>query len=367
MYKNRIAKIFKIINNQIDAIIIKNNTDSYIDNNFFYFTGLEDGLFENCCAILFPNKKSELIISNLEFESAKKSNSNFNINVFYDKKSYDQLIKDLLKSSKCIGLNYCGLIYKDLIYLKKQLSNLKFIDISNKINILRLIKDSFEIKKIKNACKIVDKVVYKIPNVLYNGITENELAAEIDYLMLKNGAKKPAFETICAFGKNSAEPHYSHGNSKLKRGDFILCDFGANYIRYNSDITRTFIFGKPNDKQISIYDTVINAQNVAFNELNSGKYARDIHGKVYSYIENSQFKSFFTHSTGHSIGLNVHDVGGGLSSDSDIILKENMVFTVEPGIYIPEFGGVRIEDDILIKKDGYEILTKSKRNLISIN
>ncbi len=364
--KNNCRKenIFNNLNNKINAIIIKNNVEPFIDNNFFYFTGLDEGIFEGCCAILFPQKKSELIITELEYESSKKSTEN--IKIFNNKKKYEELIIEFLSSSKFIGLNFNNLLYKDYINFKKLLPNSKFINISEEINKLRIIKDNNEIKKIRNACNIVDKVMAKIPDIIYKEITENQLAAEINFLMQKMGAKKPAFTTISSFGQNSAEPHYSHGNVKLKKGDFILCDFGANFMRYNSDITRTFVFGEPNDKQRSMHKTIVNAQNIAFNELMAEVKAKDIHKKVFSFIEESKFKSLFIHSTGHSIGLNVHDVGEGLSSDSEILLKENMVFTIEPGIYLPKFGGVRIEDDIIIKKDGYELLTNANRNLITI-
>ena len=152
----------------------------------------------------------------------------------------------------------------------------------------------------------------------------------------------------------------------MKINDFVLCDFGACFNRYNSDITRTFIFGKSNDKQKKMFDTVCEAQKVAFDNIISGVKAKDVHNLVFDFIEKSEFKGRFIHSTGHSLGLNVHDGIVGFNSICEEELKENMVFTVEPGVYIPEFGGVRIEDDILIKKDGIEILTKANRNLIEI-
>ncbi len=360
----RSEKIFRNCNEGIDAILIKNDGEPFTDNNFFYFYGLDEGIFEGCSIILYPEKKSELIVTELEYQSSKKSKEN--INIYNTKKKYNELMKDFLSSKKVIGLNYNNILLKDFLDLKKLLPNKKFIDISGEISKLRLIKDNCEINKIKNACRIVDKVMDKIPDLIFKGITENQLAAEIDYLMQKNGANKAAFTTIASFGRNTSEPHYSHGEEKLKYGDFIICDFGANYKRYNSDITRTFVYGKPNNKQLSMHKTIINAQKIAFNEIKSGVKANVIHNKVFSYIEKTEFKSLFIHSTGHSLGLNVHDVGAGLSSECEILLKDNMVFTVEPGIYLSGFGGVRIEDDILIKNDGFELLTNANRDLIEI-
>jgi Xaa-Pro aminopeptidase len=206
----------------------------------------------------------------------------------------------------------------------------------------------------------------EIPNIIYEGIYEFELAAEIDYLMQKNGADKSAFTTISSFGRNSAEPHYAHGNVKLKKGDFVLCDFGSCYKKYNSDITRTFVYGKSSEKQKSMHKVVLEAQRIGFNEIKPGVIAHKVYDEVKKSIDDTEFKDRFIHALGHSIGLSVHDGGAGFSYDSMIELEENMVFTVEPGVYIPGFGGVRIEDDILINEDGIEILTKASRELIEI-
>jgi Xaa-Pro dipeptidase len=208
-------------------------------------------------------------------------------------------------------------------------------------------------------------VVKKIPDIVHEGIYEYEIAAEMNYLMEKYGATKPAFDTIASFGKNTAEPHYTHGDYKLKSGDFLLFDFGANYRKYNSDITRTFVFNKSNQKQRKIYQTVFDAQKIGLDKIKPGVKANYIHEEVSSYIDKTEFKGCFIHSTGHSLGLAVHD-GLGFSPEADFELKENMVFTVEPGIYLPGFGGVRIEDDILIKRNGYELLTKSSKDFLEI-
>jgi Xaa-Pro dipeptidase len=229
-----------------------------------------------------------------------------------------------------------------------------------------LIKDETEIRFIKNACKISDKIIKKIPDILQIGLKEYELAAEIEYLMIKNGADKPAFETISSFGKNSSQPHYSHGKNKLKEGDFVLCDFGACYKKYNSDITRTFIFGKASSKQKEMYDVVLKAQEIGFESVKLGVKASQVHKKVSSFINNTKYKNRFIHSTGHSLGLSIHDGDFRIGADCELKIQENMVFTIEPGVYVPGYGGVRIEDDVLIKKDKIEILTKSTRSLKEI-
>ncbi len=362
--KKRIQNIFKNFEKDLDFVIIKNSVEPFIDENFFYVTDLKTGIFEGASAILYPSGNVELLVSALEAETAKKCGSQ--INVYKDEKDFYKILKTKISSSKNIGLNFRGLTVKNFLRLETHFPKATFFDVTNALDKTRLIKDENEIKQIKKACSIVDKVVEKIPEILYEGIFEYELAAEINYLIQKNGAEKPSFETISSFGKNTAEPHYSHGVVKLNKGDIVLCDFGACYKRYNSDITRCFIFGKANSKQKKMFEAVLLAQKIGFENARSGSIAKKVHNLVEESINKTQFKGRFVHSTGHSLGQSVHDGGARISSNSELILKENMVFTIEPGIYIPGFGGVRIEDNILIKKGGIEMLTKSYRNLIEI-
>jgi len=281
-------------------------------------------------------------------------------------KDFQNLLKDCISSCKHIGLNFASISHKYFLDLKEKFPNFGFFDVSKSFSESRLIKDESEIILIKKACEIVDKVVERIPQMIHEGMHEFELAAEIDYLMQKNGADKAAFETISSFARNTSEPHYSHGDTRLKKGDFVLCDFGACFRKYNSDITRTFVFGKANEIQREMYETVFEAQRIGFETTKPDVKACDVHNAVETYINNTKFKGKFIHSTGHSLGLSVHDGDQRLGVNYDIKLEENMVFTIEPGVYIPEIGGVRIEDDVLIKKDGIESLTKSSRQLIEI-
>ena len=313
---------------------------------------------------MYPDGKVDIIVSELESETAKKSN--LDIHIYKNGEDYKKIIKKLTFPYKNIGINLNKIIYKDYLNLKKIVPQSNFKDVSDSINKTRLVKDEIEIKLIKKACKISDKVIEKIPQILHENMHEYELAAEINYIMQKHGADKTAFDTISSFGKNSSEPHYTHGNTKLKKDDFVLCDFGACYKKYNSDITRTFVFGKASKKQKNMYATVKEANKIGLDMIKSGIKASEIHKAVYSFIDKSEFKGRFIHSTGHSLGLSVHDSDARIGFNSDIKLKENMIFTIEPGVYISGFGGVRIEDDVLIKKNKSEILTKSARKLIEI-
>ena len=362
--EKRIKNIFKKMEIYLDAIIVKNSTEPIIDNNFFYVTGLNKGLFEGSAAIIYPDGKLDLLVSELESESAK--NIAGGLCVYRNNEEFNDSLETLVGSLKNVGLNFSSITYQDFIKFKNMFKGLDFVDVSSIFSKARQIKDSFEIHNIKKACNIADNAMNEIPNILKKDMSENELAAEIDYLMQKNGATKAAFETISSFGKNAAEPHYSHGDIKLKNGDIVLCDFGAQFKKYNSDITRTFIFGKASEKIKKMHQTVLNAQKIAFNKAKAGVKACEIHEAVSTYINKTNFKGRFIHNTGHALGLDVHDPGVGLSANCNAELEENMILTIEPGVYIPGFGGVRIEDDVLIKKNGIEILTKSNRELIEI-
>jgi len=358
MMIQRVKNIFNNSKKTVDSIVIKNASTPFIDENFFYLTNLEQGMFEGSCAVLRPDGSLDILVSELEAESARKSTAN--LIIYKTKKEFSELLQQLISSNKIIGVNANGLSYQEYRTLTEILPQAVFVDVSDGFFKTRLIKDEQEIQRVKQACVIADDTMAAIPDIISEEISEHELAAEINYSLQKLGAEKPAFDTISSFGKNTAEPHYGHGDIKLRKGDFILCDFGACLKRYNSDITRTFLFGRATEQQKEIYKTVLQAQQIAFDAIKPGVIAGDIHHAVKSFIDSTKFKGRFIHSTGHSLGLSVHD-GLGFTPENTMELQENMIITVEPGIYLPGFGGVRIEDDVLIKKDGMELLTKSSR------
>lgn len=362
--KKRISRLYGNIEEKLDAIMIKNANEAFKDINFFYVTGLSKGLFEGSTVLVYPNGKFDMIIPELEAQSASKSTGN--ILVYKDKEESEEILKKSMKGLKKIGINFSGLSYQNYIKLNELLPKIKLIDISMALSKTRAIKDDDEISKIKKACSIADKVMESIRGSLSENMHEYEISAEINYLLQKFGADRPAFDTISSFGKNTAEPHYTHGNTKLVKGDFVLFDFGARFEKYNSDTTRTIVYGVASKEQKLMHEVVKSAQQVGFDSLSSGIKGSEVHEKVQNYIDETKFKGRFIHSTGHSLGLDVHDGWIGFSKDCDIELQENMILTVEPGVYIPGYGGVRIEDDVLIRKDCAEILTHSSRQLIEV-
>lgn len=359
----RIKSIFRNSSQTVDCIVLKNASTPYIDDNFFYVTNLDQGLFEGSCVVLYSDGTLDLMVSELEAESARKSTAR--LTIYKTKEEFSTALKHLLSPFSAIGVNASSLSYLDFNKFTGLVPNTKFVDVSDGFFKSRLIKDEQELLRIKKACEIADETITTIPEIVAEGMSEDELAAEINYSLQSFGAEKPAFDTISSFGKNSAEPHYGHGDVRLQKGSFVLCDFGACYKKYNSDITRTFVFGNATEKHKEMYETVLQAQQIAFQAIKPGVKASDVHHAVLSFIDSTKFKGRFIHSTGHGLGLAVHD-GIGFSPDNTMELRENMVLTVEPGVYIPGFGGVRIEDDILVKKDGLEILTKSPRDFIEL-
>ncbi|OYT59901.1 proline dipeptidase [Euryarchaeota archaeon ex4484_178] len=356
------TQIFENLKEEVDLILIYNG--SCEDLNFFYVTGLiEGGIFEGSYAVVRPDGVS-VITSILEEISARKGSNE--VYVFSTSDERKEILRKIVGEVKKIGLNFSSISLKDLDTIKEILGDRDYLDVSDAIMESRKIKSEDELKIMREAAKIASEVADDIPEYLYEGMREYELAAKIVYEMMRRGAEGAAFTTIAAFGENSAEPHYTAGARKLKKGDFVLTDFGARYHRYNSDITRTFVFGRASDMQKDIYYTVLEAQRIGIESIKDGVHGKDVDARVKDYINSTKFKGRMTHSTGHGLGLAVHDHVG-LSILRDQVLNEGMVVTVEPGIYIPGFGGVRIEDDVLVLKDGYEVLTSAqKKELIEV-
>ncbi len=361
--KNRLERIFENAREDVDVIAIFNGM--HIDANFFYITGYTTGLFEYSAAFLFRDKHIEVLTGPLEEQAAKKKD--YIIHVQKKPSQRRDILLRILKGVRKVGYNSHGVDHSDYLTLQNQLRGKKLIDVSQAIEKTRVIKDPDELDAIANAAKIISKVINNVPNLVKPGISERELKGEIDYQTIKNGADSPSFDSIVGFGENSALPHYTPGERKLRSGDTVLVDIGAKLNYYCSDITRTFFFGTANDKHKQMYTTVLQAQETALKKIREGAKAREMHLLAQGIIDKTEFKGRFIHSLGHSLGLEVHDgTGRALSGNSKEVLKRNMVLTVEPGIYVPGFAGVRIEDDVVVEKNGCRILTSAPKELTVI-
>ncbi|HIJ67592.1 MAG TPA: aminopeptidase P family protein [Planctomycetes bacterium] len=233
----------------------------------------------------------------------------------------------------------------------------RFKKIPNLTKQLRAIKEASEVAAIRRASRIADKALDRALKRLKVGMTESELAGRLEFEIRKSGALV-AFETIVCFGANASRPHHIPGNRRLRKNDTILIDFGAKYKGYNSDKTRCFVVGKVNRGFQKAYDAVALAQKTAIDLITEGVKAKDIDAAAREVIKNAGF-AVFGHGLGHGLGLEVHELPV-LSLKSKDILKAGQVVTVEPGIYIPGKFGIRIEDDVLVTKTGFKILTRTK-------
>ena len=350
-----------------DAIVLRNGVEPHIDLSFFYATAIPSGIFEGGMCVLHRDGRVDVFSSILEEESARKAGTGFRLRIPKRRGDEAKLLKKLVagRGKRTIGINSPEITHRDFRVLRKYLPQAKFIDASRAILRARMIKDASEVSAITKACAIASRTANEIPRLLKTGVSEAEVAAEINYRNQKYGGTGPSFDTISAFGANAAEPHYTALTSKLRPGKFALFDFGTVYQRYCSDITRTFFFGKPKRKDRRMYEVVAQAQQEAFDVLKPGVKGKDVHLAAERVINKSEFKGRFIHGLGHGLGLAVHD-GGGLSGASETVLEAGMVMTVEPGVYLPGYGGVRIEDDVLLTARGFRFLTTARREFEAI-
>ena len=237
---------------------------------------------------------------------------------------------------------------------------------SVEINSLRQIKDAAEIFCIRRACEIADKSFAEILKFIKAGVREFEVAAELEHIMRKFGAERAAFDTIVASGIRGSLPHGRATDKIISEGEFVTLDFGAVFNGYHSDMTRTICVGRASNRQREIYNAVLDAQLYALEVIKVGDGGKAIDEKVRERLKNSGYGENFVHGLGHSLGLEIHEEPRLSPRSTCESLEENMIVTDEPGVYIPNFGGVRIEDTVLVTANGAETLTKSPKNLLEI-
>jgi len=258
-----------------------------------------------------------------------------------------------------------AITYAMYVQLTNGLPEIELVPTSEIVEGLRGVKDEEEIQCISKAAEIADQAFTEILKYIKPGVTERDIERELQYLIKKQGADDIGFPIIVASGKRSSLPHAIPADKKIEKGDFVTLDFGAMYKGYRSDMTRTIVMSEADEKQREIYDIVKSAQAAASAAIKAGMSCKEVDACARDYIANAGYGECFGHGLGHGVGLDIHEEPY-FSTKSDKFLEAGNIMTVEPGVYLPSWGGVRIEDTVVVRENGIEVLTKSSKELIII-
>lgn len=341
----------------LDALFV---TDPY---NMRYVSGFRGGE-----GTLYISRTSRVLITDSRYTEAAEQESDFTVIECNRNRNTTDILQEYLQKEQAVIVGYedeamlCKTFrtYQESLFFVKE-----WIPLGNAVTKLRYIKTDEEIGYLRKAEAIGDIAFAKILDVIKPGMTELEIQAELEYQLMKAGASGTSFDTIVASGIHSSMPHAIPSNKKVELGDFITMDFGCRYMGYCSDMTRTIVLGKANDKQKEIYQLVLKANCVTESFLHAGMVCREVDKIARDIITDGGYGSCFGHGLGHSVGLEIHEAPACNTKDTTV-LKPNMIMTIEPGIYVPGFGGVRIEDMVVITKQGYENLSHSTKELIEL-
>ncbi|UJL44821.1 aminopeptidase P family protein [Virgibacillus sp. NKC19-16] len=340
--------------NNLDAILITSAI------NRRYITG-----FTGTAGAAIISKNETRFITDFRYtEQATEQATGFDI--VEHKQAIELEIKDQVKN---MNVKRLGFEKEHVTYSKyedyKQVIEAEFVPVSGLVEDLRLIKTANELSIMKEAAKIADDAFEHIQSYIKPGVKEIDISNELEFFMRRQGATSSSFDIIVASGKRSALPHGVASDKEIKSGELVTLDYGALYRGYCSDITRTFAVGEINDELKTIYNTVLEANFRGVDGIKPGITGKRADALTRDYIKKQGYGDYFGHSTGHGLGLEVHE-GPSLSFRTDKKLETGMVVTVEPGIYVPGVGGCRIEDDIVITKTGNERLTFANKDLIQL-
>ncbi|WP_160723990.1 M24 family metallopeptidase [Bacillus sp. USDA818B3_A] len=335
--------------------------------NVFYLSGYYTDPHERLLAlVVFQEEEPFLVCPSMEVPDAKRSGWDREIIGYSDiDHPWDMILGSI---NKRINGVHKAAIEKEHMNVERyeQLSAMfpkaAFISAEEKLRLLRMIKDMNELKIIEEACALADYAVEFGASEIKEGKTELEVLNALEYALKQKGVTEMSFSTMVLTGANAASPHGTPGETKIKKGDLVLFDLGVVVDRYCSDITRTVAYGDINDKQKEIYDTVLKAQLAAIEASKPGVSAADVDLTARRIISDAGYGEFFPHRLGHGLGISVHEYPS-LTETNQLMIEEGMIYTIEPGIYVPEIAGVRIEDDIFITADGAKILTKFPKEL----
>ena len=348
--RNKFNEIFR----KCDAVLLTS------PHNMRYFSGFAGG--EG--AVVITKDKLVLFTDSRYTEQAQSEAKGFDVIETNDwmKGACRFFERNSLKTVAIEDDSLSAAEYKRLTSLAP---NREFVMSASKIRSMRMVKTPDELDKIRKAEEIGCKAFEHILGYIKPGVLERDIALEIEYFMKKLGASGLSFDTIAISGARTSLPHGVPTDKKVEKGDFVTMDFGCVLDGYCSDMTRTVVVGKTSEEQKKIYNIVKTAQQIGLDTIRSGVKCADCDKAARDYIADCGYGQYFRHSLGHGVGLLVHELPN-LSPRSEFTLEENMVVSCEPGIYIPSFGGVRIEDLVAVTKDGCENLTRVTKELIEL-
>lgn len=331
----------------------------------YYLTGFLSNPHERFLgAILQIGEQPMLIVPALDEEAARAASDIQHIVTHQDTDNPYCLLQQSLKAAVgVIGLEKEHLSVARFEQLRESLGFTQNLDIGPWLQELRVRKSPQEISKMRHAVQLIEQVLEQSLKKVQEGVSENELVAEVEYQIRKLGADGPSFDSMVLSGEKTALPHGVPGTRTLRRGDLVMFDIGVYAGGYASDITRTFALGELSEDQVRIYSTVLEANKAAICAIKPGVTFASIDKAARDVIEEAGYGEYFIHRLGHGLGIDVHEFPS-VHGKNETLLTEGNVFTVEPGIYVPGVGGVRIEDDCLVTADGVDVLTSYPKELI---
>lgn len=356
----RLERVRKLLKTEgLDAVFMASPA------NIRYFSG-----FTGADSYVYLSEEKQVILTDSRYTLlAEETGTGFQVLTVSAERKYGELLAELLQDDgvRKLGFEDDAMRYSSVRILQEKagIPVEGWMPLGEKLSLLRAVKSEEEIGWIAKAEQIGDEAFACILKELKPGVTELEIAAKLEYFMRMQGAEDKSFDTIVASGYHSAMPHAVPTEKRLERGDFVTLDFGCKVQGYCSDMTRTVVLGKASEKQKEIYRVVWEAQEAALSGLYPGMTGAEGDRLARRIIEEAGYGSCFGHSLGHSVGLEIHEKPT-LSPRDETVLAAGMLETVEPGIYVPEIGGVRIEDLVVLTENGCRNLTHSPKELLEL-
>ena len=315
--------------------------------------------------IWISNQENAIVTDFRYTEQANSESPEFGLEMTDSYHSHEDIVNEIVKKYGITTVYYEDdtMTVKDFNKCNKTIQVENWKTIGNVLTKMRSVKEECELDIIEQACRITSEAFESVIKTIKSGMTEKDIAMALEFDMMKRGAKCTSFSTIVAAGANGSLPHAVPGQYVIKPGDMITMDFGAVYKEYCADMTRTVAFGEPSSEMRRVYDVVKQAQQMSKDAIAPGKVCKDIDAIARDFIDAQGYKGRFGHGLGHSLGIDIHE-DPRFNTSTDLILEVGQVMTVEPGIYLPGVGGVRIEDTVFVTETGSRTVTLPTKELI---